>query len=221
MKKLPAAMLIFVMILTLLTACGNGNTASTTPPASSDKPVTPSSSDTPETSDPAQEDSPIEMGELAIVFGGDAITLPISVEEFMALGWEPSNEKHVENLEETLNPKEYTTIYLEKGDYYAMSEVANLTDEAITVSQGTIFGFDEVGRYNMLELPKGIVQGVSSMEDIIAAYGEPDEVDPWGKFTRYYMEGFYITVWEYEESGLLGQVRILFQDRDNFNRVHF
>ena len=64
MKKLPASMLIFVMLLSLLTACGNGNTSSTTPPGSSDMPEASASSDTPATSDPAQEDSTIEMGEL-------------------------------------------------------------------------------------------------------------------------------------------------------------
>ena len=221
MKKIFATILILTLSIGLI-GCGNGNSASTTSPASSDKPEVSESLDMPETSDPAQEDSPIEMGELAIVFGNDAFTLPISVEEFMALGWEPSREEQVANLEETLKPKEYTILYLEKGDYYAPSLVANLSeDEAITVSQGTIIGFDEVSYYNMLELPKGIVQGVSSMEDILAAYGEPDYVDSWGKYTSYYIEGFIVSVWEYEKSGLLGLVKIKSQDWENYGWIHF
>ena len=225
MKKLPAVILIFVMIFSFLTACGNGNNVSTTPPASSNKPETSESASEdlqPETSAPAQEDVPIEMGELAIVIGGDAITLPMTIEDFMALGWEPVSEESGANLEKTLNPKEFTTIYLLKGDKYAKPNVANLSEgEAITVNQGTIVGFDEVSSDEMLELPNGIVQRVSSMEDIIAAYGEPDEVDSWGKWTSYYIEGFVITVWEYEDTGLLGQVQIRFQGWENFDRIVF
>ena len=186
---------------------------------SSETPETSTSSETPETSTSTNEDPPIEMGELAIVLGGDALTLPISVEDLMALGWEPSGEKTAANLEETLNPKEYTTIYLEKGDYSAPSLVANLTDDAIITNQGTIVGFDEVRYYNELELPNGIVQHVSTMEDIAAAYGEPNEVDSWGKWTRYNIEGFAITVWEYEESGLIGLVNIRFQSWEDFDWV--
>ena len=207
MKKLSVASLIFVIILSLLTACGKGDTAS---------------SDKPETTGPDVEDSQagtVEMGELTLVIGSETITLPVTIEDFMALGWETAYEESATNLEGTFNPKEYTTIYLVKGEYHATSLVANLTDDVITVSQGTIVGFDEVGYYNMLELPNGIVQGVSSMEDIIAAYGEPDEVDPWGKFSRYYMEGFIVSVWEYEESGLLGQIKIRFQGWEDFDRI--
>ena len=217
MKKILAIVMMLIMALSLLTACGNGDTAGATPPASSGKPEAPDSAK-PGASDPAQEDSPIELGELAIVIAGDAITLPMTVEEYMALGWEPSKASATK-FETTLNPKEFTMITLVKGDYVEQPFIANLTDDVITVSQGTIVGFDNIRSDEMLELPNGIVQGVSTMEDVIAAYGEPDEVDPWGKYTRYNMEGFIVTVWEYEESGLLGKVKIQFQDWKNFDSV--
>ena len=130
MKKISAIVMMLIMALSLLTACSNGDTASTMPPASSDKPGT---------SDATKEDLPTEMGKLAIVFGGVAFSLPLTVEEFMALGWEPSNEKSAANLDMTLNPKERAFFGLIKGDYYALIDAVNLSEsDAITVGKGTI-----------------------------------------------------------------------------------
>ena len=217
MKKILAIMMIIMALF--LVACGKKDAEGTNTPDSSDKPKTSGSSNKSETSDPSNEDSRVEMGELAIFLAGDAITLPISVEEYMALGWEPSGKASAEKIEGTLNPKEFTYVTLVKGDYVEQPYIANLTDDVITASQGTIVGFDSIRSDEMLELPNGIVHGVSTMEDVKAAYGEPYEVDPWGKYTRYNMEGFFVTVWEYEESGLLGSVKIQFQDWENFERV--
>ena len=74
----------------------------------------------------------------------------------------------------------------------------------------------------MLELPNGIVQGVSTRAEIIAAYGEPDYLDSWGKYVRYDMEGFEITiVVGPEENDILGMISIRYKDWLDFERASF
>ena len=196
MKKLPAAMLIFVMILTLLTACGNGNTASTTPPASSDIPgasASPASSDKPESTD--SDEALPEMGELLLLIDGVTVTLPITVDDFKALGWVPKNEEQSEKLGKTLEVREETRVLFDKGDSYIIAFVANLSeDQAITVSEGSIYGFENIGGYDTFELPGGIVEGVSTRNEVIAAYGESEPTSDDQKYMKYYREGFVINL---------------------------
>ena len=206
-KRFIAIALTLILALSLA-ACGGGNTGSSEA----------TTGDTTKTSDS------VEMGELALVIGSEAFTLPITIEDFMALGWETAYEESAVNLEKTLNPKEFTTIYLVKGEYHATSLVANLTDDGITVSQGTIVGFDDIWSETeaMLELPNGIVQGVSTRGELMAAYGEPYEVDSWGKWIRYNLEGFFVTiVVGEEENDVIGLITIKFQDWKDFDSIHF
>ena len=210
MKKTLAIAIMLVMVLLLLTACNNGDAAGATPPASADK--------------PEASDAPIELGKLAIVVVGEALTLPMSVEDFVALGWEPIDEKTAEKLEKTLGPREFTYFTFKKGDYYEQPFIANLSgSETITVNQGTIVGLNDIRSDEGLELPNGIVQGVSTRGDVIAAYGEPDEVDSWGKWIEYNMEGMAVNmVVGQAETDVIGLVKIELVDmRDRLTQAHF
>ena len=212
MKKLPVAILIFVMIFSLFTACGKNDTGSANTINSSDKP---------ETSDIAQEDSPTEMGELELVFGGLDISLPITtVEELIAHGWEPFNEASAARLEKTLNPKERTFLILIKGDsYYIIIDVANFSDDVISTRQSVIICINDSMEENMLELPSGIVQGVSTRGELLTAYGEPDR-EPNDMYLFYDMEGFWVSiVVSPEETDVLGMIDIRFKDFDDFRFV--
>ena len=217
MKKMLAIMIMLILATSLLASCGKKDIETT--PGFSDKPETSDSSNKPKDPDTSEDDPPIEMGELALVFGDVDISLPITkVEELIAHGWEPFNEASAARLEKTLNPKERSFLTLIKGDsYYIIMDIANLSDDVITASQGTIICLNDIMEENMLELPSDIVQGVSTRGELIAAYGEPDRDVPEAMYMSYDMEGFRIafTVGP-EENDVLGMIDIDFKDYDDF-----
>ena len=196
MKNILAALLILVLSIGLI-GCSDGDSASTTSSDSLDKPTVSDSSeqDTQDTSDSDEVEALPEMGELPILVDGVTVTLPITVEDFQALGWVPSNEEQAEKLGKTLEVREETRVLFHNDDRYIISFVANLSDDqAITVSEGSIFGLENIGGYDTFELPGGIIEGVSTRAEVIAAYGESEPTPDEQKYMRYYREGFVINL---------------------------
>jgi hypothetical protein len=179
MKNILTALLILVLAIGLI-GCGNGDTASTAPSG---------------TSDIDDVEALPEMGELPLLIDGVTVTLPITVDDFKALGWVPKNEEQIEKLGKTLEVREETRILFDKGNSYIIAFVANLSeDQAIIVSEGSIYGFENIGGYDTFELPGGIVEGVSTRDEVIAAYGKSEPTPDEQKYMKYYREGFVINL---------------------------
>ena len=199
-KRLIAIILMLLLALSFV-ACGSDSggkditseeTTSESDASDSTEADT-SDSDESDESDSAEADTLVEMGELSILIDGETVTLPITVEELTALGWTPSNEEQIEKLEKTLEVRECTRVIFQKGNNGVISFVANLSDDrAITASQGTIFGFENITT-DSLEFPNGIVKFVSTREDVIAAYGE-SEPSPTENHMFFPWEGFRLGV---------------------------
>lgn len=115
-----------------------------------------------------------------VALDGNIITLPALYTDFTALGWEC--DFNVD--EETLKPG-YIMVgnaSLRKGDT-SLSGVnfINLSDQELPLSECYVYGFafayDTKGAVETsVVLPGGLHIG-STMDDIIAAYGEPTETD--------------------------------------------
>ena len=157
------------------------------------------------------EDLPQVLGDLEIMIHGEAITLPMAMEDFLERGWEPYED---DLLEITLEPKQMWRHELNKGDQYASTFVANLSDdESCTVRQGTIVGFEYP---EVWELPGGIKPGVSTKDDAIAVYGGPDSAS--AKYVYFRNSGFNLN-FSLEESGVIRGVYIIFSAHNDFANV--
>jgi len=129
------------------------------------------------------EGLPANLADLAVVIEGDAISMPISVDDFFALGWEATGGKLDEyfqpdgnpdaRLNLMLEPKHYTAFLAGKGGIHALYVyVGNLSDsQTITARQGIILGMN-LNVYS--DLPKGIRLFEATGDEVKAAYGEPD-----------------------------------------------
>ena len=109
-----------------------------------------------------------------ITINGDLYQFPMWFSEFEALGW-----TFKEDAAEKLAPNTYTSAQVwEKDGVRIYTTLYNLTINTATLSQCAVAGI-EIDRYQVgdnkiaLELPFEIEFGVSTKEDIIAAYGVP------------------------------------------------
>ncbi len=195
MKKLLFLVLAFVLTLSLV-ACGdkidsnsgNGDSSTTTPPISQHE------TEEPSVSPDASEDeypfaTPIIPDGLSsnpdsfqISLDGNMLALPALYSDFTSLGWTSDDIDG-----ETLKPGFIMVgnASLEKGDA-SLSGISfiNLSDKELPLSECHIYGFafayDPKGAVSTsFVLPGGLHIG-STIDDIIAAYGEPTEKDDSG-----------------------------------------
>lgn len=110
-------------------------------------------------------------------FGEDLYQFPMSYEEFTKFGW-----KLTDDDTETLSPEQYTIATFENKDGYTVyTEIFNLGKDTLPFNKCQIGGItvEEMINYEKeitCFLPGGIQFGVSSKEDIIAAYGDPTDI---------------------------------------------
>ena len=165
------------------------------------------------------EDLPDRIEDLTFDLLGDGITLPMIVEDFIAFGYKKywlSGELH---LDEILEPGQYTTIKPAKNNNVVSLEVGNLSDKPITVEKSTILALsigDDYGA-ELAEFPKGIRLGVSSKEDIIAAYGEPTN----RMHMQYKKEDYRVYFVFYNNSEFLTTIDIMLDALEGLERVSF
>ena len=187
--QIVAVLLVLALILTLAGCSSGGGGEATAPPASeetqgttpepADTPEeTPDDTDAPETSDTSAEGLPDNLADLTIILDGDTLTLPMPLEDLLALGWEREDE---DVYEKTLKPGERGDLSrLRKNDVIGIfAAVANTGDQDITVRQSTVFGISinkSVLTPEAMELPDSIKLDVSTVDDVIAAYGEPTDL---------------------------------------------
>lgn len=105
---------------------------------------------------------------------GEVYQFPMSYGEFTAKGWTYDGD-----AAQTMEPEQYTTAETFKKDSSKLyATIFNLGMNTVPFSECQIGGFS-VDSYMMkdsafsVKLPKGIEFGVSTLEDVKAAYGEP------------------------------------------------
>lgn len=108
---------------------------------------------------------------------GEVYQFPMSYAEFTAKGWTYDGD-----AAQTMDPEQYTTAETFKKDASKLyATIFNLGMNTVPFSECQIGGFS-VDSYMMkdgafsLKLPKGIEFGVSTLEDVKAAYGAPSRV---------------------------------------------
>lgn len=108
---------------------------------------------------------------------GEIYQFPMSFAEFTAKGWTYDGD-----AAQTMEPEQYTTAETFKKDSSKLyAAIFNLGMNTVPFSECQIGGFS-VDSYMMkdsalsVKLPKGIEFGVSALEDVKAAYGEPSRV---------------------------------------------
>jgi len=110
---------------------------------------------------------------------GDSITLPLTVEEFQSYGWEPKL-----GLVKNMGSKTTGSAGFAKNGKEVMVSLANMSDESLPIEKCTVYGImsyyyddymssDDNENYAVIELPKGIVLGVSNISDVLQAFGSP------------------------------------------------
>jgi len=114
---------------------------------------------------------------------GDTITLPIMLEEFQSYGWEPTPTLE---LAENIGSKTLgAAIFVKNGKELSLGLI-NLSDETLPIQKCMVYSLksysyddyvseDDHENYAVIELPKGIILGVSTKDDVLRAYGNPSQ----------------------------------------------
>ena len=89
------------------------------------------------------------------------------------------------------------------------------------MSEGSIYGFENIGGYDTFELPGGIVEGVSTRNEVIAAYGESEPTRDEQKYMKYYREGFVINLDIDENDVFIRIAPIRYRGDNAFKTVSF
>ena len=143
---------------------------------------------------------------------GVVYQFPMWVSEFEALGWTYDGD-----FSQTLSSNQYTTTEVwKRGEGTVYTRLANLSMNTVSFKESMVAGitFDA---FNLRKcdieiiMPKGIQFGVSTAEDIIAAYGEPSYEFDGSAFRKlgyeydYHQEVFFQIS---KETGVLSNIEI-------------
>lgn len=143
---------------------------------------------------------------------GTIYQFPMWASDFEALGWTYDGD-----ATQTLSSNEYTTAETwVKGDISVYTDLANLSMNTVTMTESMVAGI-QVDEFLLRDaeceiiLPKGIQYGVSTKEDVIAAYGTPNyeyDGDNWYKmgYEKDYHQNVYLYI--STETGVLCEVEI-------------
>lgn len=135
-----------------------------------------------ETSEAVKEGS-ADLGEMSenifsyqIMINGELYQMPMNFSDFTAKGWKFDGDES-EDLDAGTYDGRRT---FQNGEYDVEADVVNLTGSPQPYSDCTIVGvsislFYNSGNDMKFILPKGIESGVSTLEDVKTAYGEPSQ----------------------------------------------
>lgn len=137
---------------------------------------------------------------------------PMSYEEFLSYGWEL--DANHSDAEMELSPNQYDLVYFKKGGLECMTYVINLGMNSQKVSECLVGGmeisnFDWEVQPGQIYLAAGIERGVSTQEEIEAAYGTPTSVYNGDMYTSLtYEKDSYceVELYVYKESGVLEDI---------------
>ncbi|MDR3072662.1 MAG: hypothetical protein LBU41_04140 [Clostridiales Family XIII bacterium] len=188
MKKL-SLLFLSLMLMIVLVACGSktdSDKSTTSPPTSQSETEDPSDSADISGTEEYPYLTPIIPDDLSpnpdsfqISLDGNVLTLPALYSDFVALGWESEDID-----DQTLKPGFMTigNTSLDKGDArLAGANFINLGDKEAPLSECHVYGVSFIySKWNALGtsfvLPGGL-HVASTLDEIIAAYGEPTERD--------------------------------------------
>lgn len=143
---------------------------------------------------------------------GTVYQFPMWAKDFKALGWNYDGDGS-----QTLTANQYTVAETwVKDDIKVYTSFINLTMNEVTFDEAAVGGitFEEYYLEDtdaQIVLPKGIQYGVSTRDDIIAAYGDPtDEYDGSMYYNMTYKYDTYskIDLYVYKETGTLDKIEI-------------
>ena len=113
--------------------------------------------------------------DFTFILEGDTVTLPMTYDDFISLGWEPIWE-----LNETIAGNTLGTLgQHEKNGRHIFVSVMNMSDTELPVNETLVVTIStpdirwDDDNSAVIELPRGIILGVSTFEDVIAAFGYP------------------------------------------------
>jgi len=117
-----------------------------------------------------------DIFDFTVKIDGDVFELPVPLEVFMSYGWTSTRE-----LTGTLLPGEDFGFEFDRrfmftrGDSFIDVRLGNMSDEVRDISNSTIIGLSTYFTKATIELPHGITKGISTMDDVLSAFGEPDD----------------------------------------------
>ena len=145
---------------------------------------------------------------------GDAVyQFPMSYEDFTAQGWTMDDSSATP--EDTLGTNSYNWVNFAKGSDRVTAYLINFGINAVPLSQCLVGGVSIDGTYDFalnatpVELAGGIQMGVSGLDDIKAAYGDPSDTYEGDLYTKYtYEKDLYeeVEMYVYKDDNTLKQV---------------
>ncbi|MBR4086155.1 MAG: PT domain-containing protein [Lachnospiraceae bacterium] len=153
-----------------------------------------------------------DLYDFQISIDGTVYQFPMWYEDFVALGWECT-----EDLSTKLTSNQYypSAVFTKDGVKFYVG-LANLSMNSVTLDKSMVYAIkldDYYLKDNTWEfiLAKGITRGVSTKDDIIAAYGEPsDEYDGSNYFKLTYDYDTYqeVVLYVSKETNTLNEIEI-------------
>lgn len=198
-KKVCAGMIASAMILSVcqMSVCAEETTEA-------------ASQETAVSEDSALSD---DLYSFQLMLDGELYQFPMSYEEFTAKGWTYKDDDAME-----IQPNSYSSSErFSKGSLEVYASVINLGINTMPLSECTIGGISmDEWQYKdapetTMELPGGIAYGVSTLEDITAAYGPASDTYEGDLYTKLEYEYDYYQAWELyvsTETGVLNEVDV-------------
>lgn len=161
-----------------------------------------------------------------VEYNGSLISLPMSYSDFTAMGWNLSKN----DSEDTMIPTgSYGMLTFHQGETSVYADVINFGINEMPAKDCLIAGLsfdmtwgDADPAATPVKLPGGISMGVSNVEDIKAAYGEPSDTYDSDLYTKLtYEKDSYqrVELCVYKEEGTLLQADIRnFTEPEGFDR---
>lgn len=119
-----------------------------------------------------------------ISIGGKVVSVPMTYDQFLEFGFTPSSDTALADLDQGIEPNSYTfSIYHKKGESEITAKFINFGENVVPAKECIVgeigidtFKPDEGLMAENITLPKGIQFGVSTLEDVKAAYGDPTDI---------------------------------------------
>ena len=148
-----------------------------------------------------------------IKINSDIYSFPMSFDDLISMGWEYIDDDSAELAPNNYSPTERFKL----GDLEAYVTMVNLSINTEPISDCTVAGIS-IDSFQMadvtdvaIELPGGIQYGVSTLDDITAAYGTPSDTYEGDLYTKVsYEKDYYQDVELYvdSETGFLNEISL-------------
>lgn len=163
---------------------------------------------------PASDRLSEKLFDFQVQINDEFYQFPMDYGEFLALGWEEANPQA--GWEE-LEPDQYEKLCFQNGNMACRVYVKNFTAQSRPAEECRITGmefdtFDWDPNLGSVILPGEIRRGKSTLEEIEAAYGEPDQIYDGEMYTKYvYAQDLYreVELSVYHESGVLEDIELV------------